>query len=394
MKSKVGHYYNLSNPEKIDLWNSGRFIFDTNVLLKLYFLTDDAREKFYQAVDVLAERLWLPHHIAYEFSTNRFAKIYESKKRYNNEFKNIENLFSGIYSSLNIQNSNEDIDKLHEEIKHWLSNHQESNLPFKDYSEDSVALKLFELFDDKTGEAFSEEELDSIKLDGEERHKDSIPPGYKDYTKIDEKTNTDKKLYSENNHLGDLIIWKQILQYARDHSVDIIFVTEDNKDDWWYEESGEKIGARLELRREFANATGKRFVIYNLGSFLHHFNEYSNQFPNIEKIPDSVLNEVSVKENLRIIENAFLIKSEYTANFLPISTEIFVNELNDALSYFNSFGGFLSSKYFIEKILASKDYDIGLCWEKANELERNGTIEMYIHEDGENYPLSAIRFRK
>ncbi len=268
MKTKVGHYYNLINDEKMDVWETGHFIFDANVLLKLYLLTEDARINFFTATDVLKERIWTPHHIAYEFATNRYSKIYESRKRYQDKLSHIEKLFKELYSSLNLQNNNVALNKIKADLELWLENHRKANLPFDNYTDDSLANKIFELYDGKIGDALTKEELEKLKIEGESRYNDNIPPGYKDYEKIKEKTNTDKKLYSNNNYLGDLIIWQQIKNYAIAQSIDIIFITEDSKEDWWYKISGETIGPRLELRREFAELTKKRFLQYTMEAFF------------------------------------------------------------------------------------------------------------------------------
>ncbi|EJF39671.1 hypothetical protein HMPREF1141_1952 [Clostridium sp. MSTE9] len=392
MKNKVGYYFDLTSAEKASVWDSGYFIFDTNVLLKLYLLTDKARGKIFDAMNVFNSRIWMPHHIAYEFATNRYLKINESRKRYTNEFNNIENLFNEMQTKLNLQNDNPELDKIHEDLKAWLTNHQKTNLPFESYSNDPLADKILEIFDGKIGDEFTTEELSELKVEGEMRFKAKIPPGYKDYDKIKCKSDTDKELYSENNFLGDLIIWKQILNFALSTNKDIILITEDEKEDWWYNVSGEKIGARLELRREFTQKTHQRFLIYNISGFLHYFNEYiEKQHPGIEQIPDSILKEVSVSEQRTLKDDISIYRTRYS----PISTEQFIGELNSALEFFSQFGGFLSSKHFVETILAEKGYDIGLCWEKVKELERNNTIEQYTHDSGDGrYPLGAIRFRK
>ncbi|MCL2376492.1 MAG: PIN domain-containing protein [Defluviitaleaceae bacterium] len=302
MKEKVGHYFNLSSSEQMKAWGTGHFIFDTNVLLKLYLLTKETRDEFYSALDVLKDRIWLPHHIAYEFSTNRFAKMRETKSRYEKEINKIDKLFAEIVTSINLKDSDRELDKIKESLKRWLSKHQESNLPFKDYSDDSIANKLFELYADKTGNAFEEEELEKMQEEGQKRYDNGIPPGYKDYKKVKEgNTDTDKNLYSENNCFGDLIIWKQIMNYAKDHEVDIVFITGDEKEDWWYKISGEKMGARLELRREFSIEAKKRFIMYDLETFFHYYNKYiEHQHPDIGQIPKSVLSEISYHKSLPI----------------------------------------------------------------------------------------------
>lgn len=87
-----------------------------------------------------------------------------------------------------------------------------------------------------------------------------MPPGYGDSKKA-------------NNKFGDLLIWKEIIAYAKSKKLDIIFVTHDQKDDWWNDVSGKTIGPRVELRKEFYEETGKMFHMYTMSSFLSFFTE-------------------------------------------------------------------------------------------------------------------------
>ena len=73
---------------------------------------------------------------------------------------------------------------------------------------------------------FSQDQLYHICDEGEERYEKSIPPGFKD-----------KKDKDGIRKYSDLIIWKEIINYAKENQLDIIFVTDDVKADWWEKES-------------------------------------------------------------------------------------------------------------------------------------------------------------
>ena len=65
-----------------------------------------------------------------------------------------------------------------------------------------------------------------------------------------------------------MIIWKQILSFAKDKAIkDIILVTDDSKSDWWWkiESSGPKvIGPRPELVEEIMREAGVDIIyVYN-----------------------------------------------------------------------------------------------------------------------------------
>ncbi len=80
-----------------------------------------------------------------------------------------------------------------------------------------------------------------------------------------------KKRESDRHRFGDLIIWFQIIEYAKKEARDIIFVTEDKKEDWWEEYKDNKIGPRHELIREFHSMTNNQLIwFYTPDRFLQN----------------------------------------------------------------------------------------------------------------------------
>lgn len=77
----------------------------------------------------------------------------------------------------------------------------------------------------------TQEEIYQICEEGERRYKTDpqTPPGFKDA-----KNKDGVRKYS------DLIMWKEILRYAREKSVNVIFVTDDVKSDWWIDDNGQR----------------------------------------------------------------------------------------------------------------------------------------------------------
>ena len=98
--------------------------------------------------------------------------------------------------------------------------------------------------------AVTQEEIYQICEEGERRYKaePQIPPGFKDA-----KSKDGVRKYS------DLIMWKEILRYAKDNAVNVIFVTDDVKSDWWVEADGCK-NFHPYLLDEFKNETGMDIV--------------------------------------------------------------------------------------------------------------------------------------
>src|SRR5690606_6373247 len=78
---------------------------------------------------------------------------------------------------------------------------------------------------------------------------------------------------------GDLIIFKQIIDFSREKSIkNVIFISEDIKKDWRLvqDQEGSKIlGARPELKRELYKEAGvENFFIYQIEEFMQKTNDY------------------------------------------------------------------------------------------------------------------------
>ena len=135
--------------------------------------------------------------------------------------------------------------------------------------------KINLVFEGKIGKSFNDEELKKIYTEGAKRYNDKIPPGFCDIKK------------PENEKYGDLILWKQIILKAKDDKIDIIFILDDRKDDWWLEYLGKTISPRPELLKEFWSETNRKCHFYKPFQFLEYSNEYIGN-----TIIDEIIEEV------------------------------------------------------------------------------------------------------
>lgn len=275
MKNAISEYIEFSEKEKIKLWKEATFIFDTNIFLRLYGLTKEAREAFFNAVDKINDRIWMPHQVAEEFMKNRIKVIMNNQKNYDDLCEETNNYIKKLSEVFNLNIDNEECERHKKLLQDWIEQHRKTNLSVKDSSNDELLNKILILFNNKTGKPFTIDELTEIETEGAERYKKQIPPGYKDTNKKD----TDKV----NNMFGDLILWKQILLFSSQNKKNIIFITNDKKEDWWNIVQGKTIGPRVELKKEFKNSTEKIFHMYTLDNFL----KYST-----ENIDEKILEEV------------------------------------------------------------------------------------------------------
>jgi hypothetical protein len=276
VRNAIKEYIELSNKEKNNLWNTATFIFDTNVFLNLYRYSNKTRNQLIESFESLKTRIWMPYQVALEFCKDRYSVIDEANRRFDNIGTEVDKLTDSWKKELRLDGNDSDIEELGKYLREWITKKKESNYCTYSATDDEVFHRLLDLFDGKVGNPFSDEEKFNIEQEGEKRYASKIPPGYKD----------DKKT---ENRFGDLLIWKEIIGYAKSKAVDIIFVTHDQKEDWWNTSGGKTIGPRIELRKEFYDETGKMFHMYTMSSFLSLFIE--NRGNSIDK---TIIDEVEL----------------------------------------------------------------------------------------------------
>lgn len=274
MKNAIHEYLDYSDTEKKELWKTATFIFDTNVFLNLYRYSKKTRDIMFKAFEDLADRIWMPNHVAHEIMNNRCEVIVEANDRYEAINSDISSFVKRCKDGLRLADDEREIIDLKKYLDDWLKENQKKNQIVKNFSNDAVLEKLLSIFDGKVGASLSDEEIMRIKEEGAKRFEKQVPPGYKDYSKT--------KGTVENNAFGDLIVWKEILKYSSENKKDIIYVTNDKKEDWWYIVKGKTVGPRIELKKEFEKETSRRFHMYTMLNFIDIYDDSSDS--KMEKI--------------------------------------------------------------------------------------------------------------
>jgi len=304
MKDLFPQYTTFLNIDYGSVWNHAIFVFDTNVLLNLYRYQSKTRDELLNVLDQLSARIWIPHHAALEFHRNRLSVIADQNKRFSDVRRAIEKSKASLFS---------DLEKLQLQKRHSLINSQPliqgfENLVSNFFSElnrleeeqqnltspDPLLEKIEIRFDGRVGDPpKSQKDLDKVYAEAEKRFKLMIPPGFKDADKggdIPDEHIHQGIIYKRK--FGDYLIWQQILDHAKDNNLEsIIFVTDDEKEDWWLkiDADGQKtIGPRPELIEE-ANqfASVSAFLMYNSEGFLKYAKEFLEA-----QVSEETLNEV------------------------------------------------------------------------------------------------------
>ena len=267
MKNQFKEHYQYSEQEIKKLWDDAYFVFDTNTLLNMYRYDQDTFKEYVKVLKELSgkKKLFLPNHVGEEFFRNRMGVIKEYKKSYD-ELLKMTDAFKGQLASkyrhhpfIDIKKLSDDINMALEPIEKEVKSKQSTHPDL--IKGDSILRELTEIFSDCTGDSFSKEEKDKILKDGEDRYSKKIPPGFKDADKGGER------------QYGDLMVWMQILAFAKEKSKPIVFITADEKEDWWLLNEGERIMPLPSLKREIRLEAGVDFHAYTADRFLETYNE-------------------------------------------------------------------------------------------------------------------------
>jgi PIN like domain len=271
MKKQFAAFYRPSDDEFKRLWDEGWFVLDANVLLNLYRYQEEGRRGFLQVLEALAPRIWVPHQAMLEYHLNREKVIGDQLRR----FREVRKVASFQALEERVRQCNEPkrplidpagflaaVRRHYEDFEQHVTAAENNQITIEsDESNDPVRTALNELLADKVGAEFTQAELDALYEEGERRYKIKTPPGYADSQKKGESEHQlGRRIYKRR--FGDLILWKQILNWARENKIEnVVFVTDERGSDWWQivkeqDEPGKIIGPRPELVTEIREEAG------------------------------------------------------------------------------------------------------------------------------------------
>lgn len=243
-------------------------IFDTNIYLNLYEYSPEVTDFFVGLAKKIIDNLLLPDTVKREFDRNHSICLNRQRKKFENATtilnKPLDQMKDKISKQFEVLKGYKfpNIEKLQEEIEDHIFLVENA---FKEYTLELDTLNNFNnrfLDDDKIKQlidsiigkgnilpAFSLDEIYLLCAEGEKRYKKCTPPGYKD--------GKDK---SGVQAYGDLLIWKEAINYCKTNQLNLIFVTDDVKEDWFELERSERVGFRKELINEFKTQTSKDVI--------------------------------------------------------------------------------------------------------------------------------------
>jgi len=261
MKKTFKEYYSPSSKEKSKMWEEAVFIFDANILLNLYQYSKKTREEFLKILSKMGDQIWIPHQFALEYQRKRLKVIEDQSNFYGYTSQKLTKGFSSISNEIkknqqqhpflkidkildklsrSVEKANKEIEKIENKHPDW-------------FKKDPIRNSIDKLFNGKVG--LPCKNIEDVEKEGSLRFSKKIPPGYED----------SKKDYP----YGDWIGWYQIIDMVKNLSSkkSVIFVTNDNKKDWWLKINDKTVGPRPELIKEISKYDIK-FYMYTMEIFL------------------------------------------------------------------------------------------------------------------------------
>lgn len=322
MKNTFKGFHNVNQDKLEELWKDEQtlFVFDANVLLNLYGYAIQTRNDFFNILESIKDSLWIPYQAGLEYQRRRLTVIKNEKSIFNDIESNLEkiqNVFKGDFEQLALKRRFpklfENTEKLEKEINKSIANYKKSVLHWNNNqpcvrSHDSIRDKINELFDGKVGsKPESQNWLDDLYKEGADRFKNQIPPGFKDAGKS--KKEDEKSFYYDGlnyeRQYGDLILWKQLIAKANDENIkNVVFVTDDAKEDWWYtiNSNGKKVvGPLAELQAEiYAESNIDSFHMYSTSLFMADGESYKSVKVEESSIIDAQTSHIASKHKVKV----------------------------------------------------------------------------------------------
>lgn len=249
-----------------DVKDNALIVLDTNALLVPYTVGKEGLDKIRDTYAAIRkqERLYVPGQVAREFAKNRSKKLAELSQQFNQKMSDASLPKKGTYPLLESFGEYQGLVELENQVGDMLKKYRENLKTILDLIKnwtwnDPVSTMYSELFAGDVVFDLDIQSEDEVLKDLRHRKTHSLPPGYKDASKDDE-------------GIGDLLIWLTILEIAKSKKTHLIFVSGDEKTDWWHRSNGQPLYPRYELVSEFQqHSDGSSFHIISFAKFLELF---------------------------------------------------------------------------------------------------------------------------
>jgi hypothetical protein len=329
-------YYRPTEDDFSVLWANCVFVLDANVLLSLYQLSPKAAQQLAQVLAQFSDRgqLWVPHQSALEYQRNRRGVIEGQARSCDSVKELLDKAERGLRELCGDQKPPypEGIDGLLETVETAFKEITEKLEAWKQerlrlLTADDIRDKIDELLEGRLGSEYPEEGLQGIYQEAEVRYRRRIPPGFKASKKPDPDTNQE-----DLRQYGDVVLWFQVIDHAKETQKPIVFITNEGREDWWeISSSGQIIGPRPELIHEMHSKAGVSFYMYRIEPFIERAGQHLDVEVTQEVIEEARTLERQADKQAQTLEAMrLLFKDPYYG--LPMSQDL-AGELLKSLGF-------------------------------------------------------------
>ena len=260
-------YRRPSDSELEDALRTALVVVDANVLLNLYRYNESTRDDLLGLLRRVGDRLWVPHQVMREFWRNRLTVLAGRAAATDQVLAALAKQQRAADDALHqwakttaLADADRDdlvgrVAALHDELEAAIRSHTPPS-PDSPWvpGREPVLDALEALLGGRVGAKPEPTRWNELVKEGKRRVGAKEPPGYLDAGK--------EESALPEGPAGDYLVWAQAVHEAARRGADLLFVTGDEKEDWWWRYRSEFLGPRVELVEEFAaTALGRRLFM-------------------------------------------------------------------------------------------------------------------------------------
>lgn len=270
---------------------------DANVLLNLYRYNARTTNDLLAIFERFGERLAIPHQAMLEFHRNRLtaignpdAAVQDVRSALQKNQRSTSDALARWAKQVALADADlarlqADVSKVFEDILDAISKAEPDRVhAATPAAEDRVLSRLTTLVEGKVLPRPTEDVWTQWITEGKRRAEEQQPPGYLDADKDDH----------PEGAAGDYLVYRQACEEASQRQLDLVVITGDEKEDWWWRHRSVVIGPRHEMTKEFFDLSGGR----QLFLLRPHDLLLRSATLDVEVSPDSLEDAERVREEL------------------------------------------------------------------------------------------------
>ncbi|HHQ2454919.1 PIN-like domain-containing protein [Bacillus cereus group sp. MYBK245-2] len=310
-------FIRYTEKEYKELWDDALFVVDTNVLINFYkYTTKDTYKMFFDILKDLKnkQKLYIPHQVALEYFHNYEKNMFLQHEGYKKLASKLVSLKDTANTSIRSIESEYPFIKV-DDFRFLVKELEEANKKVQEQLDielkalpdvKEIQENILDLLDGIVGQPYAQRKIHEIEIDGEIRYTHEVPPGWADKNDPDKQGFRNYGAMRYQKKYGDLIMWHQMIDKAKNSSKPIIFITEEKKDDWWEKDKKAFKKPQPQLVQEFLEKTSQKFNMFRIEKFVENAKLYLNAAVSEEQI-EKLTTQV---ENIRKSE-----EKEYSSKF-------------------------------------------------------------------------------